>query len=188
MTQSKRLPLFALLAAAALLSACGPAPDPNAGKVASSCLALGASDASAIIGVQVMPNRLTGDDAPMSVCSYMDATNNEQGLVQIKSNAKIADPAADLKSDHDEITELQKKAVKPGSIHDAQGFGAGAFFLNAYTGPSTIAVELHLNENGYKVTTIVRNPKDFATGEAEAATMAQKVFANIQNGSGLVTP
>jgi hypothetical protein len=69
MTQMNRLLLTLLMSAVALLSACGPAEDPNANKVASACLALGASDASAILGVQVMPNRLTGDDAPMSVCA-----------------------------------------------------------------------------------------------------------------------
>jgi hypothetical protein len=187
MTEMNRLPLTVLMAAVALLSACGPAEDPNANKVPSACLALGASDASAILGVQVMPNKLTGDDAPMSVCAYKDDKDNSIGLAQIKSNKKIADPAADLAGDRDEITGLQKVAVKPGKIHDAQGFGPGAFFLDQYTGPSTISVELHVNQNGYKVMAQVNNPANFASGEGTAGAMVQKIFVNIQNGSGLTS-
>ena len=187
MSATKRLSLTAVIAAAALLSACGPAPDPNANTVASACLALGASDASAILGAQVMPNRLTGDDAPMSVCAYKDDKDATLGLAQIKSNKKIQDPAADLAADREEVTELQKKAIKPGIVHDAPGFGPGAFFLDSYTGPTTISVELHVNENGYKVMAQVRGPKDFASGEGSAGAMVQKIFANIANGTGLVS-
>lgn len=188
MTQTNRLPLTVLMAAVALLSACGPAEDPNANKVPSACLALGASDASAILGVQVMPNKLTGDDAPMSVCAYKDDKDNSIGLAQIKSNKKMTtDPAADLAADKDEIAGLQKVAVKPGKVHDAPGFGPGAFFLDQNTGPGTISVELHVNQNGYKVMAQVNNPANFASGEGTAGAMVQKIFANIQNGSGLTS-
>jgi hypothetical protein len=40
-------------------------------------------------------------------------------------------------------------------------------------------------QNGYKILAQVNNPKDFATGEKQAAAMVTQAFENLKSGSAL---
>lgn len=181
-----RLSIGASLAACALLiAACSPssAPDPNAKKVLMACLVVSNIDAGQILGGQLTAFRFSGDKSPVKVCAYNDAQDTTRGLLQIQKADKITDPAADLAADEQQVQKLFKNAITPLQTHPADGFGPGAFFVDNTQGPNATSVQLHLIQNGYKLMLQVNNPKDFASGEKQAAAMAQRAFANIQGGA-----
>lgn len=175
------LPLVAVMTLA-MLGACSPGPNPDAKKVINACLAVSAADASDIVGGQLMAYKMTGDDAPRAICEYNTQTADTMALIQLQKADAIKDPAADLASDQQSIHMLFKSDVKPPVTHPADGFGAAAFYANMTPRKDATVVQLHLIENGWKVTAVVNNPKDFASGEKQAATLVQKAFENIQNG------
>ena len=187
MTRSMRyLPPLAL-ASMVLLSGCGQAPDPNAKKVIEACLSVSAADASAILGQTLTANKMTGDDAPRSICAYNDSTNTTYGLVQLQSAAKIKDQQADLASDQKFEINVYKTNVKPATAHPAQGFVPGSFYLYVSPAMGSYSVQLYTFVEGYMLLVVVNNLKDYASGEKLAAAMANKVAANIKNGGAFQT-
>src|SRR5690242_16443640 len=119
------LPLVS--AALLALSGCSQGPDPNARKVISSCMAVSAAEASGIFGVAVTANRISGDDAPHSICSYNDASNTPLALIDIKKQEdKVKDTAADLGSDGKMVLNSMGGLIKPAVVHPADGFTPGS--------------------------------------------------------------
>lgn len=173
---------FAGLALAGL-SACNPGPNPNSKKVIVACMAVSAAEAGAIMGGNLIAQKMTGDDAPRSICSYSDDKDNNHGLVQLQKADAVKDPVAELASDAALTIGVHKNDVKPATQHPADGFGPGAYFTNIKPSADELTVELGLVEDGYLVKVVVRNTKDFATAEQMAAAMAKKVSENIQNGN-----
>src|ERR1700685_1470790 len=92
-----------VLTALSALSACSPGPDPNAKRVLVACLTVSDVDASAILGAQVEPFRLTGDDAPRAICAFNDAKSNTFAMVQLQKADNIKDVAATLAADQQSI-------------------------------------------------------------------------------------
>jgi hypothetical protein len=173
-----------LLTTAVALSACSQSPDPNARKVISSCQAVSAADAGAILGGTFTANRLSGDDAPRSICSYNDTSNISMALVELsKQDAKVTDTEKDLTSDNQMVLKSMGGLIKPAVTHSADGFGPGAFYGDISPHPGASAVQFYTYMDGYKLQIVINNPKDFPTGEAQAAKMAQKVDENIKNGN-----
>jgi|GEM_PF-3920351 len=182
----RTLPL--LTCAALALVACSQSPDPNARKVVSSCLAVSAADAGTILGGTFIANRISGDDAPRSICSYNDANNSPVALVELsKQDEKIKDTAADLASDNKMVLSSMGGLIKPAVTHPADGFGAGAFYGNISPHPGATSVQFFAYMDGYKLQIVINNPKDFPTGEAQAAKLAQKVDENLKNGNAFNT-
>lgn len=172
------------LASLALLSGCGQQqPDPNAKKVIESCLAVSAADATAILGQTVSANKMSGDDAPISICSYNDPSNNSVGLVKLQSADKITDAQANLTSDVDMLKGVYKGNVKPVVAHPADGFGPGAFYMDIVPSMGAVEVQLEAIQNGYKLGVVVNQSQDFPTAEKQAAGIANKVFENMKNGT-----
>ncbi|MGE5624705.1 MAG: hypothetical protein ACM3ZT_04070 [Bacillota bacterium] len=187
MTRTTRILPFVSVALLAL-SACSQSPDPNARKAISSCLAVSAADASAILGGTLTANRISGDDAPRSICSYNDASNTPMALVELsKQDDKIKDTAADLGSDNKMVLSSMNGLIKPAVTHPADGFGAGAFYGDISPHPGASMVQFYAYMDGYKLQIVINNPKDFPTGEQQAATMAKKVDENIKNGNAFAT-
>lgn len=184
-----KLATSALLAAGAIsLSACSPssAPNPNAKKVITACLAITNAQAGKILGGQLTALVLSGDNSPMKVCQYRDDKGTAFGLLQIQDAKNIkGDPVADLNADAEQVKQLFKGNLKPVVIHPADGFGPGAFYVDNTTGPDSSSVQLRANENGYKILTQVNNPKDFPTGEKQAAEMMKQALENLQNGTAM---
>lgn len=178
-----RLPASLSLLALALLSACTQQPDPNAKKILESCLAVSAADASAILGQTLTANRMSGADAPRSICAYNDANNNTYGLVEMQSADKIKDQQADLASDLETNKGAYKGNIKPVVTHPADSYGPGAFYLDITPALDSLSVQLHAFESGYKIIVVVNNSKDYPTAEKQADAIAKKVAENIQNGS-----
>ena len=111
-----RLPLFlsiSSVAVLAMLSGCTQQPDPNARKILEACLAVSAADATAILGQPLTANKMSGDDAPISICSYNDPSNSSVGLVKMQSADKIKDQQANLTSDMEMLKGVYKSNVKP---------------------------------------------------------------------------
>ena len=187
MTRPTRLLPHAAAAMLVLLGACSPGPNPNAKKVINACLAVSAADASAIVGGELMAYKMTGDDAPRAICEYNTQSADTMALIQLQKADAIKDTAADLASDQQSIHMLFKSDVKPPVTHPADGFGAAAFYANMTPRKDATVVQLHLIENGWKVTAVVNNPKDITTGEKQAATLVQKVFDSIQSGAAFGT-
>jgi hypothetical protein len=186
------LTLFWLLPACAALLAAGCSPDsgdanPNAKKVISSCLALSADDASKILGATVTANRMAGDDAPISICAYKDASNTTVALVKIDKTNKYPDQAAALAADQKSEQNLFSTNIKPPKYRPADGFMPGSFYGDITPRFDALEVELGTFEGGNKMLFVINNPKDFDTGEKQAAAMAHKVFENIQNGTAMAT-
>jgi hypothetical protein len=184
--------LFWLLPACAALLAAGCSPDnsdanPNAKKVISSCLALSADDASKILGATVTANRMAGDDAPISICAYKDAGNTTVALVKIDKTNKYPDQAAALAADQKSEQNLFSTNIKPPKYRPADGFMPGSFYGDITPRFDALEVELGTFEGGNKMLFVINNPKDFDTGEKQAAAMAHKVFENIQNGTAMAT-
>lgn len=187
MTRTLRyLPLITL--SALTLAACSQSPDPNARKVVSSCLAVSAADAGAVLGGTFTANRISGDDAPRSICSYNDANNTPVVLVELsKQDEKVKDPAADLASDNKMVLNSMGGLIKPAVTHPADGFGPGAFYGDISPAPGKSSVQFYTYLDGYKLQIVINDPKDFPTGEAEVAKLAQKVDENLKNGNAFTT-
>ncbi|HSN16991.1 MAG TPA: hypothetical protein VLV87_02180 [Gammaproteobacteria bacterium] len=191
MTRLPRILTYTLAATAVLAAGCSPdsapAPDANAKKVLSSCHALGGDDASKILGTTVVANRMAGDDAPISICAYKDTGNVTVALVKIDKNGKYPDHAAALAADQKSEQNLFSGNIKPPKYHPADGFEAGSFYGDITPRFDTLEVELGTFVGGVKMLFVINNPKDFATGEKQAADMAHKVAENMQNGTAYVT-
>ena len=170
------------LAALALLSACEQQPDPNARKVLEACLAVSAADATAIVGQPLTANKMSGEDAPISICSYNDPSNSSVGLVKLQSADKIKDSQANLASDMEMLKGVYKGNVKPVVARPADGFGPGAFYMDITPGLGSIEVQLYTIQDGYKLIVVVNQSKDFPTAEKQAAGLANKVFESLKNG------
>lgn len=182
--------LFTICAASTVLctslAACSHGPSANAKKVLMACLAVTNTQAGKILGSQLDAMMLSGENSPIHVCAYSDAKGNTLGLLQItKSDSK--DPTAKLAADEAQQKALFKKNIVPIQIHVADGFGPGAFYLDNSTGPTTSLVQLHLIQNGYRMMVQINNPKDFPSGEKQAAAMAQQALSSIANKSAFKT-
>lgn len=190
MTRLPRLLSYTLAATAVLAAGCSPdsapSPDAAAKKVLSSCHALGGDDASKILGTTVVANRMAGDDAPISICAYKDGGNVTVALVKIDKNGKYPDHGAALAADQKSEQNLFSSNIKPPKYHAADGFEAGSFYGDITPRFDTLEVELGTFENGVKMLFVINNPKDFATGEKQAADMANKVQENMKNGTAFV--
>lgn len=181
MTRLSALSLSAV-AALALLAGCEQQPDPNARKVIESCLAVSAANATAILGQPVSANKMSGDDAPISICSYNDPGNNSVGLVKLQSSDKIKDAQANLSSDVDMLKGVYKSNVKPVVEHAADGFGPGAFYMDIVPSMGAIEVQFEVIQDGYKLNVVVNQAKDFPTAEKQAQGLANQVFQSIKDG------
>lgn len=179
---TRYLPLLAL-ASLGLISGCEQQPDPNAKKIIEACLSVSAADASAILGQTLTANRMSGDDAPRSICAFNDASNTTYGLVQLQAADKTKDQQAALASDQNFELGVYKDNVKPAIAHPAQGFAPGSFYLYVEPAMGSHSVQLYTFAEGYKLTVVVNNLKDFDSGEKLATTMANKVVENIKNGT-----
>lgn len=182
MTRLSALSLSAV-AAVAFLAACQQQPDPNAKKVLEACLAVSAADATAILGQPLTANKMSGDDAPISICSYNDPSNSSVGLVKLQSADKIADAKANLDSDLEMLKGVYKSNIKPVVARPADGFGPGAFYMDITPGLGAIEVQMYVIQDGYKLSVVVNQSKDFPTAEKQAAGLASKVFESIKNGA-----
>ena len=180
---SRALSLSVACLALACLSACNPGPNPNAKKVIVACLAVSAADASAVMGGTLIAFKMTGDDAPRSICSYSDDKDKNYGLVQLQKADAIKDPVADLAAEAALTLGVHKADVKPASTHPADGFGPGAYYADIKPSADDLTVELNAIQDGYKIKIVVRNTKDFVTAEQMAVTLAKKVSENIKNGN-----
>ncbi|HEY1992278.1 MAG TPA: hypothetical protein VGH71_07430 [Gammaproteobacteria bacterium] len=194
MTRLSRILSYTLAATAVLAAGCSPdnsdsaqGPDANAKKVLSSCHALGGDDASKILGSTVEANRMAGDDAPISICAYKDAQNVTVALLKINKDGKFPDHAAALAADQKSEQNLFSSNIKPPKYHAADGFEPGSFYGDITPRFDVLEVELGTFESGTKMLFVINNPKDFATGEKQAADMARKVSENIQNGTAFVS-
>ncbi len=182
MTRLSALSLSAI-AVLAFLAGCQQQPDPNAKKVLESCLAVSAADATAAIGQTLTANKMSGDDAPRSICAYNDAGNNTYALVEMQSADKIADHKADMASDLKMNEGAYKGNVKPVITHDAAGYEPGSFYLDITPAMDQLSVQLHTFVEGYKLVVVVNNSKDFPTAEKQADAIAKKVVDNIKSGA-----
>lgn len=167
---------------AGTLAACSNGSGPAAKKALMACLALPDDAAGQIMGEKLIGLKLSGTGSPVHICQYVNDNNDTAVLLQI-SAFKGKDAAAELAQDAATQKGLFKNNIVPAKINPASGFGDGAFFLDNTTSPTATAVQLHLVAGGNKMMVQINNPKDFATGEKQAAALAQKALANIQNGS-----
>lgn len=178
---------IATVAAGALLvstlAACSQGPGPSAKKALMACLALPDTVAGQIMGESLTGLKLSGEGSPVHICQYVDNnTNNVSVLLQI-STYKGNDPVAELAQDAATQKGLFKNNIVPAKINPATAFGGGAFFLDNTISPTATAVQLHLISGTNKMMLQINNPKDFATGEKQAAILAQKALDNIKNGT-----
>jgi len=191
MTRLPHLLTYALAACTLLAAGCSPDSDSTADagvkKVLSSCHALGGDDASKILGTTVVANRMAGDDAPISICAYKDASNVTVALVKIDKDGKYPDQVAALAADQKSEQSLFSSNIKQPKYHPAEGFMPGAFYGDITPRFDALEVELGTFENGVKMLFVINNPKDFATGEKQAADMANKVLENMKNGTAYAT-
>lgn len=173
-----------------LAAGCSPdnnSPNPDAKKVISACLAVSADDASKILGTTVTANRMSGDDTPISVCAYKDSGNVTVALVQIDKDGKYPDQAAALAKQQKSEQNLFSGNIKQPVFHPADGFVPGSYYGDVTPRFDALEVELGSFQANKKTTVVINNPKDFATGEKQAADIAHKVFENIQNGTAFAT-
>jgi hypothetical protein len=185
-------PLYFVLAAAALLAAgCSPDSAPSSDgatkKELTACLSAGGEAVSAILGSTVEANRMSADSAPVSICAYKDAKNITVALLKIDKSGKYTDPAGALAADQKSEKALFSGNVKQPKYHDAEGFMAGSFYGDIEPRFGVLEVELGTFESGNKLLVVINNPKDFDTGEKQAAAIAHKVFESIQNGTAYTT-
>jgi hypothetical protein len=169
------------------LAACTSGPNPNAKKVLMACLAVTNVQAGQILGRQLDAMMLSGEGSPIHVCKYNDTNTGETpALLQIsESNSK--DPTTELAAEAAQLKALFKNNIKPIQMHPAEGFGPGAFYLDNTMSPTATSVQLHLIENGYKMMVQIINPKDFSSGEKQAAAFAQQAFNSIKDKSAFKT-
>ncbi len=170
------------------LAACTSGPDPNAKKVLMACYAVTNIQAGKILGRQQLDAlMLSGEHSPIHVCKYNDTDTGETpALLQI-SESDSKDPTGELAAEAAQLKALFKQNVKPIQIHPAEGFGPGAFYVDNTISPSVSSVQLHLIDNGYKMMVQIINPKDFDTGEKQAAAFAQQAFNSIKDKSAYKT-
>ena len=165
------------------LAACSHGTGSNAKKALMACLALPETVAGQITGESLTGLALSGTGSPVHICQYVDNnTNNVSVLLQI-SPFKGKDPAAELAQDEATQKGLFKNNIVPAKINPASGFGPGAFFLDNTLSPTATAVQMHMISGNNKIMLQINNPKDFASGEKQAAALVQKVLENIKNGS-----
>ena len=191
-----RLHLLLPLAAATLLAAgcsdngSGTAnnatQDTAVKKAVSSCVAVSAADATAMLSATVTANRFASDNAPRSICAYIDDHKETLALINIEKGDKYPDMQKALADDQKTAKMLFNGNVKPPVFHQADGFMPGAFYANITPRYGVLEVQLYTFEAGYKLNVSINNPPDFATGEKQAAAFAHKVFESIQNGSAFV--
>ena len=86
---SRLLPLLVALTTLAALNACSPTPDPNAKRIMVACLTVSDTDASAILGAQVAPFRLTADEAPRAICSEPARHRQDERTVPNRTPALV---------------------------------------------------------------------------------------------------
>src|SRR6185437_15835891 len=121
--------------------------------------------------------------APVSICDYKDAKNITVALLKIDKSGKYTDQAAALAEDQKNEKNLFSCNIKPPKYHPADGFMPGSFFGDITPRFDVLEVELGTFESGNKLLVVINNPKDFETGEKQAADIAHKVFENIQSGA-----
>jgi hypothetical protein len=186
----RSLPWLLTACAAALLAA-GCSPDnnsnPDAKKVISSCLAVSADDASKILGLTVTANRMSGDDAPRSICAYKNAAGDTVALLNLGSADKSVDMAKVLAADQKTAKDLFSGNIKPPAFRQADGFMPGAFYGDITPRFDSLETQLETFEGGFKMIITINAPKDFPSGESQSAAIAHKVFENIQNGTAFAT-
>jgi hypothetical protein len=188
MTRTLRSLAWLLAATSVLtLSGCDSGPNPNARKVISACFAVGGAEASVILGGTLVANKMSGDDAPHSICSYVDEKNEGVGLLNVQKADGIKDPVADMAGEEQIVRKLMNGIVRPAVTHPADGFAPGSFYANISPTPGVTSVRLVTIQDGYKLVVVVNNPKDFAAGEQQAAAIAHKVHDNILNGNAFAT-
>ena len=187
MTRLPRLLTYTLAASTLLAAGCSPdsapSPDAAAKKTLTACLAAGGDAVSAILGTPVEANRMSADSAPVSICAYKDAKNVTVALLKIDKSGKYTDQAGALAEDQKNEKNLFSGNIKQPKYHPADGFMAGSFFGDITPRFDALEVELGTFESGNKLLVVINNPKDFDTGEKQAADIAHKVFENIQNGT-----
>lgn len=187
MTKFSRIAgLIAAGAAGALLAGSLAACSQNGGhaakKVLMACLALPDTSAGQIMNEKLIGLKLSGEGSPVHICQYVNDNNETAVLLQI-STFKGKDAAAVLAQDAATQKGLFKNNIVPAKINPATAFGSGAFFLDNTISPTATAVQLHLISGDNKMMVQINNPKDFATGEKQAAALAQTTLDNIKNGS-----
>lgn len=193
MTRLHRLLPLTLAAAVLLAAGCSDngndnaaASDPAVKKAVSSCVAVSAADASAMLGATVTANRFASDSAPRSICAYIDEHKETLALINIEKGDKYPDLQKALADDQKTAKALFNGNVKPPVFHQADGFMTGAFYADITPRYGVLEVQLYTFENGYKLIVSVNNPSDFATGEKQAAAFAHKVFESIKSGAAFV--
>lgn len=179
-----RLLLALSMASLALLTACEQQqPDANAKKILETCLAVSAADATAVLGQPVTANKMSGDDAPISICSYNDPSNSSVGLVKMQSADQIKDASANLNSDMEMLKGVYKGNIKPVVVHQADAsYGPGAFYMDIVPSMGAIEVQFYAIVGGYKITVVVNDAKDFPTAEKQVDGLAQKAIASLKSG------
>jgi hypothetical protein len=152
----------------------------------SSCVAVSAADASSIVGETVTANRFASDNAPRSICAYINDKKETLALINLEKGDKYPDMGKALLDDQKTAKVLFNGNVKPPVFHQADGFMQGAFYADITPRYGVLEVQLYTFEGGYKLIVSVNNPPDFATGEKQAEAFAHKVFENIKNGTAFV--
>ena len=191
MTRLPQLLTYALAATTLLAAGCSQdqdnTPNPSAKKVVSACLGVSAADASAILGVTVTAFRMAGDDAPITICAYKDPSNITVALLKIDKAGKYPDQGKALADEQKSEQQLFSSNIKQPKFHAADGFMPGSFYGDITPRFDVLEVELGTFESGYKTMAVINNPKDFDTGEKQAAAMINKLQENIKNGSAYTT-
>lgn len=195
MNRLNRLLPWTLAATALLATGCSPdngngnstaTPDPSVKTAVSSCVAVSADDATKMLGTTVTANRFAADNAPRSICAYIDASKETLALINLEKGDKYPDLQKALADDQKTAKALFNGNVKPPAFHQADGFMTGAFYADITPRYGVLEVQLYTFENGYKLIISINNPSDFASGEKQAAAFAHKVFESIKNGSAFV--
>ncbi|HKV96104.1 MAG TPA: hypothetical protein VJR90_01255 [Gammaproteobacteria bacterium] len=164
------------------LAACSGGNGRAAKKVLMACQALPDTAAGQIMSGKLVGLQLSGSGSPVHICQYVNDNNETAVLLQIFA-FKGKDAATDLAEDAATQKGLFKNNIVPAKINPATGFGPGAFYLDNTISPTARSVQLHFISGPNKFMVQINNPKDFATGEQQAAALAQKALENIQNGS-----
>ena len=197
MTRLSQFSLYTLAAVALLAAGCSDnngsnnsntaaTDQPAVKKAVSSCMAVSAADASSMLSATVSANRFASDNAPRSICAYIDDKKETLALINLEKGDKYPDQQKALADDQKTAKSLFNGNVKPPVFHAADGFMQGAFYADITPRYGVLEVQLYTFEAGYKLIVSINNPPDFATGEKQAAAFAHKVFENIQNGTAFV--
>ena len=194
MTRLTRTLLLAATTAALLTAGCSPdsnqASDPGAKKVISACQSVSGDEATIIFSRgTLIANRMAGEGQIRSVCAYKNDKNETVALIQLQplDPVKDKDTAALLAADAKRTADLFAGNVKPPKFHPADGFVPGSYYGDVTPRFNAYEVEMGTIEGAFKLTVVVNDPKDFATGETQLAAVAHKVYENIQNGNAFTT-